>query len=336
MLASPLRQCIVTNRALPTGEFFDSRIYSFLNTIPTIDFLIRLTAMRVPPSRLPSGKAPGPQGLLVPDGLLHSKYTHRKAGRASYILCWREAVLKLQKGSFKRISPHVTYSPRLPDYIVHLLRLRVLQEFELLAERLEYRVKMLKQPKTDSSVILRRLTRAEWELMRSSDFIPYQNTLAVLIVPPVNKDIITRTRPEGSMSVAPTEVNVRTKPATRPLSVLMPASQKMENELAPQAISSLLVPLYHGTTAFPNCSQRSALYSLLVRILASERFMKKRRRGASPPRNEGVESSKASHAFLLCSDENTGKRGDAAGVARALWRLRMFEGEGWQHSDHSC
>ncbi|KAF8803674.1 hypothetical protein BYT27DRAFT_7108919 [Phlegmacium glaucopus] len=317
MLASPLRQCIVTNRVLPS------------------DFLIRLAAMRVPTSRLPSGgKAPGPQGLLAPDGILHSKYTHRKAGRASYILCWRGAVLKLQKGSFKRISPHVTYSPRLPDYIAHLLRLRVLQELELLAERLEYRVKTHKHPKVHSSVILRRLTRAEWGLMRSSGFIPYQDALAVLIVPPVNKDVVTGSRPEGSMSVAPTEINDRAKPATRPLSVLMPTgSHKVENELAPQMVSSPVVPLYNGATAFPNRFQRSALYSILVRILVSERLMKKRLRGAgASPGNEGVESAKASHAFLLCSDDNTGKLGDVAGVARALWRLRMFEGEGWQHS----
>ena len=287
--------------------------------------------MRVPACRLSrEGNASGIQGLLAPDGILHSKYTHRKAGRASYILCWRPAVLKLQKGGFKRISPHVTFSPRLPDYIAHLLRLRVLQEFELLAERLEYRVRTFKQQKPYSTVILRRLTRAEWGLMRSSGFIPYQNALAVLIVPPVNKDVVTRTRPKGSMSAAPTEVDDHTKPAARPLSVLMPASQNMDTELAPQAV----VPLYNGTTAFPDRFQRSALYSILVRILVSERFEKKQLldAGASLPRNEGGESSKASHAFLLCSDEDTGKRGDVAGVARALWRLRMFEGEGWQHS----
>jgi hypothetical protein len=246
-------------------------------------------------------------------------------------------VLKLQKGSFKRISPHVTYSPRLPDYIAHLLRLRVLQEFELLADRLEYKMKTLKRPKAYSTVILRRLTHAEWGLMRSSGFIPYQNALAVLILPPVNKDIVTRTRPNRSMSVALTGVN-QTKPPTRPLSVLMPVSSS-NGELAPQAIPSPVVPLYNGATAFPDRSQRSALYSILVRILVLERFIKKRLRsvGVSPPKNEEVESSsKASHAFLLCSDEDTVKRGDVAGVARALWRLRMFEGEGWQRSDHSC
>jgi hypothetical protein len=289
--------------------------------------------MRVSASRLSiESNASGIKGLLAPDGLLHSKYTHRKAGRASYILCWRPAVIKLQKGGFKRISPHLTFSPRLPDYIAHLLRLRVLQEFELLAERLEYRVKTFKQQKAYSTVILRRLTRAEWGLMRSSGLIPYQNALAVLIVPPVNKDVVTQTRPKGSMSAAPTEVDDHTKPATRPLSVLMPASQNMDTELAPQVV----VPLYNGTTAFPDRFQRSALYSILVRILVSERFEKKKRQlrdaGTSPPRNEEVESSKASHAFLLCSDEDTGKRGDVAGVARALWRLRMFEGEGWEHS----
>ena len=286
--------------------------------------------MRVPFSR--EGNASGIRGLLAPDGILHSKYTHRKAGRASYILCWRPAVLKLQKGGFKRISPHVTYSSRLPDYIAHLLRLRVLQEFELLAERLEYRVKTFKKQKAYSTVILRRLTRAEWGLMRSSGFIPYQNALAVLIVPPVNKDVLTGTRPKGSMSAAPTELDDHTKPTTKPLSVLMPVSQNVDNEMAPQAV----VPLYNGTTAFPDRFQRSALYSILVRILVSERFEKKqlqlREAGVSSPRKEEVESSKASHAFLLCSNEDTGKRGDVAGVARALWRLRMFEGEGWQPS----
>lgn len=307
--------------------------FIFVHSLSTIDFLIRLAAMRVPDSRLSSGD----KALLVPDGLLHSKYAHRKAGRASYILCWRGAVLKLQKGSFKRVSSHVTYSPRLPDYIAHLLRLRVLQEFELLAERLEYKVKTIrKQQKAYSTVILRRLTRAEWGLMRSSGFIPYQNALAVLIVPPVNKDVVTGTRPKGSMSDAPTEADDRIKPATRPLSVLMPVSQRMESGLAPQALSSPVVPLYNGATAFPDRLQRSALYSILVRILVSERFLRQQLRatGASP-KNEGVESSKASHAFLLCSDENTGKHGDVAGIACALWRLRMFEGDGWQHPDHS-
>ena len=305
-------------------------IYSSLYT-QLSDFLIRLTGMRVPASLLFSteGNASGTRGLLAPDGILHSKYTHRKAGRASYILCWRPAVLKLQKGGFKRFSPHLTYSPRLPNYIAHLLRLRVLQEFELLAERLEYRVKTFKKQKAYSTVILRRLTRVEWGLMRSSGLIPYQNALAVLIVPPVNKDVVTRTRPKGSMSAAPPEVDDHTKPA-RPLSVLMPVSQNVDTELTPQAV----VPLYNCTTAFPNRFQRSALYSILVRILVSERFEKKQLREASvsSPRNEGVESSKASHAFLLCSNEDTGKRGDVAGIARALWRLKMFEGEGWEHS----
>ena len=288
--------------------------------------------MRVSDSRHSSvSNASGIKGLLAPDGLLHSKYTHRKAGRASYILCWRPAVSKLQKGGFKRISPHVTFSPRLPDYIAHLLRLRVLQEFELLAERLEYRMKTFKRQKPYSTVILRRLTRAEWRMIGSSGIVPYRNALAVLIVPPVNKDVVTGTRPKSSMSAAPTEVDDHTKPATRPLSVLMPASQNKGTELAPHAV----VPLYNGTTAFPDRYQRSALYSILVRILVSERFEKRllQDAGAPHPRYEGVESSKASHAFLLCSDEDTAERGDVAGVARALWRLRMFEGEGWLHSE---
>jgi len=39
---------------------------------------------------------------------------------------------------------------------------------------------------------------------------------------------------------------------------------------------------------------------------------------------------KASHPFLLCSDASTVLRGDAVGAAIALWRVRMWEGEGWE------
>ena len=39
---------------------------------------------------------------------------------------------------------------------------------------------------------------------------------------------------------------------------------------------------------------------------------------------------KASHAFLLCSDAETCRRADAAATAIALWRVRMWEGSGWE------
>ncbi|KZP31418.1 hypothetical protein FIBSPDRAFT_944955 [Athelia psychrophila] len=39
---------------------------------------------------------------------------------------------------------------------------------------------------------------------------------------------------------------------------------------------------------------------------------------------------KASHAFLLCADEKTANRADMTAVAIALWRIRMWEGAGWE------
>ncbi|KAF8165180.1 hypothetical protein B0H34DRAFT_226919 [Crassisporium funariophilum] len=313
MLASPMRFCLATNRHVPS------------------DFLIRLAALRVTPSRLPiSHKTNAPQATLVPDGLLHSRYTTRQSGRASYVLCWREAISRLKNGSYKRIASNLTLSPRLQEHIAHLLRLRVLQELELLAERLEYQTKTLKHRQTSHDVILRRLSRDEWGLMRASGTIPYPDAVLVLILPPVNKDTLTKVRPEGVMSARPPEDEDGITANIPPLSVLMPTSNAAENNTLPGTMPNPEVPLYNGFTAFPSRSQRSALHSLLMRILTAERAIKRMQPDASSTKYP--KHAKASHAFLLCSNETTAKRGDAAAIAVALWRLRMFEG-GWQKVD---
>jgi len=49
------------------------------------------------------------------------------------------------------------------------------------------------------------------------------------------------------------------------------------------------------------------------------------------PRNKWARGDqKASHAFLLYSDENTSRRVDTVPAAIALWRVRMWEGAGWE------
>lgn len=276
--------------------------------------------MRVPDSRLHSH----PTGVLVPDGILSPKYTNRyRSGGGMYVLCWREAVSALKKNmKGVKLAP----PPRLADYIAHLLRLRVVQEFELLAERLEYAVRSGKNRRT-SSPILRRLTRDEWVAVQSTKSAPYENGVAILVVPPLNKDPATKERPGASLSPLP-PVDERTLKASLPMSTLLPVSSRLVNPNLPSSLPLLHIPLYHGITAFPSRSQRSALHGILLRILRAERFIK-----YLYHKPESSKSSKASHAFLLCSDKANARRGDASGIARALWRLKMYEGSGWQDAE---
>lgn len=276
--------------------------------------------MRVSDSRL----HPHPTGVLVPDGLLSPKYTNRyRSGGGMYVLCWREAVSAFLKKNMK--SGKLALPPHLADYIAHLLRLRVVQEFELLAERLEYAVRSGKN-RGASSAILRRLTRDEWVAVKSTNSAPYENGVAILVVPPLNKDPATKERPQASLSPLP-PVDERHLKASLPVSTLLPVSPQLVNTDLPSSLSLLHIPLYNGITAFPSRSQRSALHGILLRILKAERFIK-----YLYHKPEGSKS-KASHAFLLCSDKANARRGDASSIARALWRLKMYEGSGWQDAE---
>ncbi|KAF9557239.1 hypothetical protein CPC08DRAFT_56823 [Agrocybe pediades] len=304
MLSSPIRNCLVTKRLVPS------------------DLLIRLVGMRPTTSRVPEGrKVPA---KLVPDGLLHPKYANRRVSGGCYVLCWRGAVRRLEKSGYKRVSTELTIPTNLEQHIAHLLRVRILQEFELLAERLEYAARKGTK-KWIPNVILRRLTREEWGAMRTTGTLPYTNALALLIVPPVNKDVITKTRPQSSMSpLPPQDEHLPKNPP--PTSVFLTGPNDFDDtvgvDLPPRQI-----PLYNSVSAFPSRAQRAALHSLLLRILAAERTHKRLTRQKTP--HVETSSSKGSHAFLLCSDAETGRRGDPAAVAMALWRLRMYDSEGW-------
>jgi len=272
-----------------------------------------------------------PEITLAPDGLLHSKYVSRKVGgSAVYALCWRKAIERLHSGNLKRMAGKMVLSPSLPEYIAHLLRLRVLQELELLTERLEYSMrcgKNLGYP----AVILRRLSYDEWGLLKSNGTIPYPNAVAILVVPQPNRHPITKERPAPSMSTSPPD-DEEFPEARPPLSELIPNSDMSPHDET-GILPRLEIPLYNSITAFPSRSQRAALFQFLTRILAAERFLKRLknyvRSDIRESENGKPSSRKGSHAFVLCSDSCTIRRGDSAAVALALWRLRMYEADGW-------
>jgi hypothetical protein len=237
----------------------------------------------------------------------------------------------------------VALNTRLADQISHLLRLRVLQELERLADRMQY---YLRPPLENGNphTIIRRLTRDEFALIKSSGTIGLENAVAVLVVPPVNRNPITKMRPQGSMSSMPPNPEQeiappKTKPLP-PLSFLMPKPSGFQSCSGNLSLGGLLpnatVPFYNGLTAFPHAPQRAALHELLTRLLSLER--KRSQHGFKPTRESSGDShakAKHSHAFLLCSDQENVKRGDVAAVAIALWRLRMFESGGWEDRTYS-
>ncbi|KAL1761505.1 hypothetical protein FB107DRAFT_286136 [Schizophyllum commune] len=306
MLASPLRKCAVTGRYMPS------------------DFLIRLLPMKLPASRASRIRA-----IIVPDGLQHPRFESKRRGKAGYISCWAEVLAQApQRGTAGKIMHGGgMVSPVLLDQTLHLLRVRVLQELEVL--RLALERDHPKRREGCTSPIVRRLTRAEFVHIREFDTIPHPDAIAVLMCPPVNRNPSTRSRPAGDMSASPpSEAGMTVKPARPPPphSTLHPVAPI---EPAPEGVephSPHLIPLYHSLALFSHPAHRRKLHELLSAIIARERTIR-------PPSNDSpaeVDSKqrKASHAYLITSNEATVGRGvDVAAVGIALWRLRMLSGQ---------
>ncbi|KAI9000879.1 hypothetical protein BD414DRAFT_532689 [Trametes punicea] len=303
MLGSPLRQCFYTGWLLPR------------------ELLVRMTPMLLPVSS-PSQR---PQSAFLPSGMEHPKFAPFEGGRSSYTLCYKPVVQAvLDRGLYKRFSPDgipMTMHPLITQQIGHILRVRVLQELQLLARRLLRRRRLAK---ADEPSCLRRLTRAEWNEIRMSGVIPYKNAVAVLVVPPPNKDPETKMRPPPATTSMPNPEDLVPKefPRSLPLSVLYPTSvdeRWSKDEELSDIVPPSRVPLYNGVSLFPSRTQRAALHAALGEVLKAERTTRLvtgsrpalspegSSSGSGPTRARG--DSKASHAVLVCCDEKTILRG---------------------------
>lgn len=115
MLLSPLRVCMLTGRCLPS------------------DFMLRMAVMQQPAT-----VSLRPKQFLLPDGIEHPRFKARKSTTGGYVVCWKTAVQQLmERGSYRRLSPQANAHAHLTEQIGHLLRLRVLQELEILGDRLQ-------------------------------------------------------------------------------------------------------------------------------------------------------------------------------------------------------
>ncbi|KAK7695515.1 hypothetical protein QCA50_000151 [Cerrena zonata] len=317
MLSSTVRMCEYTQTHLPS------------------DFMIRIARARV---EQPSSARMST--IAIPDGIEHPKWQSRRSGYGFYMVCRREAAAEFfKKGSWHGSHTH----SHLLQYITHLLQLRVLQEIEWLAEQLRLRPRG-----ASDKPLLRRLTRAEWSEFRTTGVIPYDGAVAIIVVPPVNKNPETKKRPEPHSSSLPPASgeafpNKPFKPLP-PLSVLHPISSSEPEDGSNLGLHIPLpnprVPLYNGPALMPSRPMRAALYEKLNHLLFVERRARWRQdiqqslKSTSSPDEISPQLSRAdekhSHAYLLCSDAGSLLRADAVPLAIALWRLRMWEGEGWK------
>ena len=301
--------------------------------------------------RLASVLVPGdqPRSVFLPVGIEHPAFRPFKGGQSHYVLCWKPVVDALQDsggpgtacrafalifmlviGTYRRWKPENirkhSMHPLVVQQIGHALRLRVIQELQILARQLRRRLR----PRTPP--VLRRLTRAEWDAIRSSGTIPFQNAVAVLVIPPVNRNPDTKQRPEPNYTSIPHIEDLQPAPKTfretHPSSVLCPASQGTSWSLVDgsKLLPPVQAPLYHGATLFPSPTQRAALHAAVLQVLGAEHEARHRVRTqkiVSAGQDQG--GRKGSHAVLICSDETTLLRGDTVPLAVALWRLRMWE-----------
>lgn len=228
--------------------------------------------------------------------------------------------------------------PSLPDYISHLLRLRILQELELLAERLQARPQ-----KAGESPVLRRLTRKEFSAIRAGRPLEDQGAVAVLVVPPLNRDPATKTRPVPNASPLPPELPPLVAQPTAdplPLSTMCHVSSLEDYQGLPDVITAMKVPLYNGVVLMPSKAQRAALHERLSKVLMVERRARWRQHGLVSTSESGDSrpakrhlNEVASPAFLLRSSAETVLRADTVPLAIALWRLRMWEGDSWERGE---
>ncbi|KAI0677408.1 hypothetical protein C8Q78DRAFT_1002640 [Trametes maxima] len=321
MLGSPLRQCLHTNWLLPR------------------DLLIRMT-----PMLLPGPPSERPKCAFLPDGIEHPSFSRSVGGHSSYILCLKGVVRSArEKGTYKRFMPDgvlpMNMHPHVLQQIGHTLRVRVLQELQLLARSL---LRRRRSARPDEPPLLRRLTRAEWKEIQATGVVPFKNAVAVLVVPPPNKDPETKTRPVPETSALPTTENLApgAPPKALPLSVMHSTETDetpRHNGGLPDTVSTSRVPLYNGVSLFPSRAQRAALYAALGEVLRAERTTRfaaatsKSAPGYEHPSGSVAQrpkgDQKASHAILVCSDEQTLLKADTVPLAIALWRIRMWEGD---------
>ncbi|KAH9998408.1 hypothetical protein BJV77DRAFT_1135244, partial [Russula vinacea] len=190
MLSTPLRRCAVSSRYLPTG---------MSSLPPHAHFMIRLS-----PKRLPSAlTGPKRRYTLVPDGLQHPKF---KGVDSSHRGCSISPVVVPPCKNMTREVPHLQLTPstkrrcyrRMSSASSCLPRCRTISVTCALAYSARtgaFGSAPAGSPSRSRGIpLLRRLTRKEFSAIRAGKPLEDQDAVVVLVVPPLNRDPVTKTR----------------------------------------------------------------------------------------------------------------------------------------------
>ncbi|KAI0787095.1 hypothetical protein BC629DRAFT_1593623 [Irpex lacteus] len=251
MLASPMRRCIVTN------------------TVQPADFMVRVAAMSVPASNSSDYTT-----ALFPDGVEHPRYRGKRAGNGRWVLCYKDAVehiIESKPIQRRYLNANLPADSLLAQHVGSVLRTRVIQELEILGEQLRCR------PVHSQEVpVLRRLRRSELRQIKQDGILSLEGAVAVIIIPPLNKNPASKERPEPSTSAPPTISSSRdgTKTNKYPIAELYPVEHQQNSWEEGDSLTSMTsakVPLYNGVSLFPESSQRAAFYQVLQNVMRIER-----------------------------------------------------------------
>lgn len=290
MLATPPRHCALSGHLLPSA------------------LLLRLATLRIDNTEPTTNNRPVPC-IIAPDGLQHPQFTARRSNRSAHVACSRQAIsFCVEQNRIGTLPGYARIPPNLTDQVSHLLRVRVLQELDLLFARLKAK------PKADilANPPIRRLSKAEWVDVQENRRIPWQDAVAVVNVPPISKWI------EPSMSPFPLPLDPEMKAnAAHPVALFHPVSRDStlpSNFQYRDVLPSAKVPLYDSLSLFPHAAQRAAFYQLLGQAQS--------RLDAAQGKQD---SSSDSDAYLLSSNSEIIQLVDMPAVAIAMWRVYLYE-----------
>ena len=254
-----------------------------------------------------------------------------------------------------RIGAHMRAARRqtiahalLPQHTASLLRRRVAQELGVLRDRL--RAVPQGALRADAHVV-RRLTRREWAGLAGSGALAVPGAAAVVVLPPVPRNML-KLRPDRARQRQAKEAD-----GDRALCTFCEdASREYVMTRARRTI-----PIYHGAVVWPDAAERDAVRLLFKEVVGLERRARYKatlaakssqtgspastsaagdtsgrvgEAGAGPrSKKKQVERAKgldkASDAYLLRSTRDTVVRADTVPLCIALWRLRIWFGQGW-------
>jgi len=271
--------------------------------------------------------------LAFTPNLLHPRFAPPLAGRAAWLACWADALaLAAQRGAHKRLGPTAAWPARFNEQVHGQLARRVGQEAELLFERARARSAWVgggesegEGPRSLRRSPVGRLSEAEWGRVTA------EGHLGGLLDQAEGREVagVVRLGPGG---IAGAEEDQ--------LSWLLPLHDPSSAE--PPFMSPPSAPVYN-IAAFldspalpPSAAGAGPLSGRAHHWLAATVALFARREADAGPSQTSREAADAGGVFVIYNPSRADSELPVAGgddvvpLLQALWRCRLWVGEGWE------